>query len=141
MINYEGGENNIVRFSDGDAEILNDRVHDVTYAHNVSYSVIVEQDPPGYPELDSFENPKAITLSDGTVITAYERHSWEGTSSASWLEKEIKIDFGHGANPASVGSDYSENPALGKLNNGNIIVVWEDGDVGGGVDNIVGQLF
>jgi Ca2+-binding RTX toxin-like protein len=40
-----------------------------------------------------------------------------------------------------VGSDYSENPALGKLNNGNIIVVWEDGDVGGGVDNIVGQLF
>jgi hypothetical protein len=141
LINYEGGENNIVRFSDGDAEILNDRVHDVTYAHNVSYSVIVEQDPPGYPELDSFENPKAITLSDGTVITAYERHSWEGTSSASWLEKEIKIDFGHGANPASVGSDYSENPALGKLNNGNIIVVWEDGDVGGGVDNIVGQLF
>ena len=141
LINYEGGENNIVRFSDGDAEILNDRVHDVTYAHNVSYSVIVEQDPPGYPELDSFENPKAITLSDGTVITAYERHSWEGTSSASWLEKEIKIDFGHGANPATVGSDYSENPALGKLNNGNIIVVWEDGDVGGGVDNIVGQLF
>ena len=40
-----------------------------------------------------------------------------------------------------MGSDYSENPALGKLNNGNIIVVWEDGDVGGGVDNIVGQLF
>ena len=32
-------------------------------------------DPPGYPELDSFDNPKAITLSDGTVITAYERHS------------------------------------------------------------------
>ena len=44
--------------------------------------------------------------------------------------KEIKIDFGHGANPATVGSDYSENPALGKLDNGNIIVVWEDGDVG-----------
>ena len=136
-INYEGGENNIVRFSDGDAEILNDRVEDVTYAHNQSYSVIVGNDPPGYPALDRFHAPKAITLSDGTVITTYERHSWEGI----WLEKEIKIDFGHGANPATVGSDYSENPALGKLNNGNIIVVWEDGDVGGGVDNIVGQLF
>jgi Ca2+-binding RTX toxin-like protein len=140
-INYEGGENNIVRFSDGDAEILNDRVEDVTYAHNQSYSVIVANDPPGYPQLDSFHAPKAITLSDSTVITAYERHSWDGSSSAAWLEKKIKVDFGNGASPASVGSDYSENPALAELDNGNIIVVWEDGDVGGGVDNIVGQLF
>src|SRR5262245_60022422 len=139
--NYEGGENNLVRFSDGDAEILNDQVEDVTYAFNHSVSVLIANDPPGYPALDRFNAPKAITLSDGTIITAYERHSWEGTSSASWLEKKIKVDFGHGASPASVGSDYSENPALAELDNGNIIVVWEDGDVDGGVDNIVGQLF
>src|SRR5262245_7981981 len=139
--NYEGGENNLVRFSDGDAEILNDQVEDVTYAFNHSVSVLIANDPPGYPALDRFNAPKAITLSDGTVITAYERHSWEGSSSASWLEKKIKVDFGHGANPATVGSDYSENPALAELDNGNIIVVWEDGDVGGGIDNIVGQLF
>ena len=139
MINSEGGENNIVKFSDRRCGNSQQPVHDVTYARNVSYSVIVEQDPPGFPELDSFENPKAITLSGGTVITAYERHSWEGNSSASWLGKKSSR-LGHGANPATVGSDYSENPALGKLNNGNIVVVWEDGYVGGGEDNIVGQL-
>ena len=70
-VNYEGGENNIVRFSDGDAEILNDRVDDVTYADNLSYSLILGNDPPGYPDLDRFHDPKAITLADGTVITAY----------------------------------------------------------------------
>ena len=67
LINYEGGENNIVRFSDGDAEILNDRVHDVTYAHNVSYSVIVER-PAG------LSGARQLSRSQGHHAVGRHRH-------------------------------------------------------------------
>ena len=43
--------------------------------------------------------------------------------------------------PGHRGLGLLGEPRARRTQNGNIIVVWEDGDVGGGVDNIVGQLF
>jgi Ca2+-binding RTX toxin-like protein len=134
-VNYEGGENNIVRFSDGDAEILNDRVEDVTYAHNQSYSLILGNDPPGYPDLDRFHDPKAITLAGGTVITAYWRDA--NASNLGGVHVDISTESG----TVRMGSSAGTSPDLAELTNGNIVVVWADTvNSSDGNEDIRGQI-
>ena len=90
MLNTEAGENNLLKFSGGNSEILNNRAEDVTYAFKDYVSPFLPTDPPNYPELDEFHDPRAITLADGTVVTAYWREA--NASNLGGVHVDISTD-------------------------------------------------
>ena len=55
MLNTEAGENNLLKFSGSNSEILNNRAEDVTYALDY-VSPFLPTDPPNYPDLDEFHD-------------------------------------------------------------------------------------
>jgi Ca2+-binding RTX toxin-like protein len=135
MLNTEAGENNLLKFSGGDSEILNNRTEDVTYAFKDYVSPFLPTDPPNYPELDEFHDPRAITLADGTVITVY----WREANSSSL--GGVHVDISTEANTVRVGSSAGTGPGLAELTNGNIVVVWTDTvNSSDGNEDIRGQI-
>jgi Ca2+-binding RTX toxin-like protein len=134
--NFEGGENNLLQFAGSDGSgFVNESANDVTYAWNEYLSAIEPVDPPGFPDLDRFHDPKAITLTDGTVVTSYWREA-----NASNLGG-VHIDISTLTNTVRVGSDNGNSPSAAQLQNGNVVVVWTD-DIGSsdGHDDIRAQI-
>jgi Ca2+-binding RTX toxin-like protein len=135
VLNTEAGENNLLKFSGGDSEILNNRAEDVTYAFKDYVSPFLPTDPPNYPELDEFHDPRAITLADGTVITAYWREA--NASNLGGVHVDISTESG----TVRMGSSDGTGPGLAELTNGNIIVVWTDTvNSSDGNEDIRGQI-
>src|SRR5262245_21491298 len=135
MLNTEAGENNLLKFSGGDSEILNNRAEDVTYAFKDFVSPFLAADVPNYPELDEFHDPRAITLADGTVITAYWREA--NASNLGGVHVDISTESG----TVRMGSSAGTGPGLAELTNGNIVVVWTDAvDSSDGNEDIRGQI-
>ena len=134
--NTEAGENNILQFSsNGSEEILNNQAGDVTFAWNESMSAFSPADPPGFPDLDRFHDPKAITLAGGTVITAYWREA-----NASNLGG-VHVDISTESSTVRMGSSAGTGPDLAELTNGNIVVVWADTvNSSDGNEDIRGQI-
>jgi Ca2+-binding RTX toxin-like protein len=120
VLNTEAGENNLLKFSGSDSEILNNRAEDVTYAFKDYISPFLPTDPPNYPELDEFHDPRAITLADGTVVTAYWREA--NASNLGGVHVDISTESG----TVRMGSSAGTGPSLAELTNGNIVVVWTD---------------
>ena len=120
-LNYEAGHNNIAVFWSGGAEdFLIPADQDVTWDWDDQLSVFTPIHPADFAELDRFHAPKAITLTDGTVVTAYSREA-----NASSLGG-VHIDIGGQAGTVRVGSGVGGSPALSELDNGNFVVVWTD---------------
>jgi Ca2+-binding RTX toxin-like protein len=135
MLNTEAGENNLLKFSGSDSEILNNRAEDVTYAFEDYISPFLPTDPPNYPELDEFHDPRAITLADGTVITAYWREA--NASNLGGVHVDISTESG----TVRMGSSAGTGPGLAELTNGNIVVVWTDTvNSSDGNEDIRGQI-
>src|SRR5262245_41256545 len=135
MLNTEAGENNLLKFSGGDSEILNNRAEDVTCAFKDFVSPFLAADVPNYPELDEFHDPRAITLADGTVITAY----WREANSSNL--GGVHVDISTEANTVRMGSSAGTGPGLAELTNGNIVVVWTDTvNSSDGNEDIRGQI-
>ena len=134
--NTEAGENNILQFSsNGSEEILNNQAGDVTFAWNKSMSAFSPADPPGFPDLDRFHDPKAITLAGGTVITAYWREA--NASNLGGVHVDISTESG----TVRMGSSAGTGPDLAELTNGNIVVVWADTiNSSDGNEDIRGQI-
>ena len=135
MLNTEAGENNLLKFSGGDSEILNNRAEDVTYAFKDFVSPFLAADVPNYPELDEFHDPRAITLADGAVITAYWREA--NASNLGGVHVDISTESG----TVRMGSSAGTGPGLAELTNGNIVVVWTDTvNSSDGNEDIRGQI-
>ena len=135
MLNTEAGENNLLKFSGSDSEILNNRAEDVTYAFKDYISPFLPTDPPNYPELDEFHDPRAITLAGGTVITAYWREA--NASNLGGVHVDISTESG----TVRMGSSVGTGPGLAELTNGNIVVVWTDTvNSSDGNEDIRGQI-
>jgi Ca2+-binding RTX toxin-like protein len=135
MLNTEAGENNLLKFSGGDSEVLNNRAEDVTYAFKDFVSPFLAVDVPNYPELDEFHDPRAITLADGTVITAYWREA--NASNLGGVHVDISTESG----TVRMGSSAGTGPGLAELTNGNIVVVWTDTvNSSDGKEDIRGQI-
>jgi Ca2+-binding RTX toxin-like protein len=135
MLNTEAGENNLLKFSGSDSEILNNRAEDVTYAFKDYVSPFLPTDPPNYPDLDEFHDPRAITLPGGTVITAYWREA--NASNLGGVHVDISTESG----TVRMGSSAGTGPGLAELTNGNIVVVWTDTvDSSDGNEDIRGQI-
>jgi Ca2+-binding RTX toxin-like protein len=135
ILNTEAGENNLLKFAGGDSEILNNRAEDVTYAFKDYVSPFLPTDPPNYPELDEFHDPHAITLADGTVITAYWREA--NSSNLGGVHVDISTESG----TVRMGSSAGTGPGLAELTNGNIVVVWTDTvNSSDGNEDIRGQI-
>jgi Ca2+-binding RTX toxin-like protein len=135
MLNTEAGENNLLKFSGGDSEVLNNRAEDVTYAFKDFVSPFLAVDVPNYPELDEFHDPRAITLADGTVITAYWREA--NASNLGGVHVDISTESG----TVRMGSSAGTGPSLAELTNGNIVVVWTDTvNSSDGKEDIRGQI-
>jgi Ca2+-binding RTX toxin-like protein len=135
VLNTEAGENNLLKFSGSDSEILNNRAEDVTYAFKDYISPFLPTDPPNYPELDEFHDPRAITLADGTVITAYWREA--NASNVGGVHVDISTESG----TVRMGSSAGTGPGLAELTNGNIVVVWTDTvNSSDGNEDIRGQI-
>ena len=134
--NTEAGENNILQFSsNGSEEILNNQAGDVTFAWNEFMSAFSPADPPGFPDLDRFHDPKAITLAGGTVITAYWREA--NASNLGGVHVDISTESG----TVRMGSSAGTGPGLAELTNGNIVVVWADTvNSSDGNEDIRGQI-
>jgi Ca2+-binding RTX toxin-like protein len=135
MLNTEAGENNLLKFSGSDSEILNNRAEDVTYAFKDYVSPFLPTDPPNYPDLDEFHDPRAITLTGGTVITAYWREA--NASNLGGVHVDISTESG----TVRMGSSAGTGPGLAELTNGNIVVVWTDTvNSSDGNEDIRGQI-
>src|SRR6478752_1076459 len=135
MLNTEAGKNNLLKFSGSDSEILNNRAEDVTYAFKDYVSPFLPTDPPNYPDLGEFHDPRAITLTGGTVITAYWREA--NASNLGGVHVDISTESG----TVRMGSSAGTGPGLAELTNGNIVVVWTDTvNSSDGNEDIRGQI-
>ena len=107
----------------------------MTYAFKDYVSPFLPTDPPNYPDLDEFHDPRAITLPGGTVITAYWREA--NASNLGGVHVDISTESG----TVRMGSSAGTGPGLAELTNGNIVVVWTDTvNSSDGNEDIRGQI-